>query len=214
MSSLLPCYILNDTVLQIWLFSTPCIWLYFVFLYTCIQCISWFNLFYIPSHPYTHTHTHTHTKSHSHLQTHTHTDTSGMSCDATCRDDADCPHKQKCCGFCGSVCVDPVDVLNCGGVEAAEMEKLKLLDDSFTKGARGTNSEFLGAQIKLTMMTSVWLPACQADRERFFPKQVSRGWGSGSLLCLCEMDWSMWYYIKKILLAQNLVTFSLVKSFM
>ena len=29
-------------------------------------------------------------------------------CSVSCRDDADCTGKKKCCGVCGSKCVDPV----------------------------------------------------------------------------------------------------------
>ncbi|GFO09540.1 hypothetical protein PoB_003604500, partial [Plakobranchus ocellatus] len=29
-------------------------------------------------------------------------------CPETCRDDADCPGKLKCCGLCGSKCVEPI----------------------------------------------------------------------------------------------------------
>ena len=48
------------------------------------------------------------------------------SCDVSCLDDADCPANLKCCGVCGTRCVQPVgECVICSHVQAFVQGKVK-----------------------------------------------------------------------------------------
>ncbi|RUS84985.1 hypothetical protein EGW08_007230, partial [Elysia chlorotica] len=101
-----------------------------------------------------------------------------MTCRVTCRDDADCSGKKKCCGICGSRCVDPVETFTCSE-EASKMDEYlqflreveKAVRQSQTSEKDPMEGNTLNLLDRISNVPHVWLPECEEDGHLFKPLQ-------------------------------------------
>ncbi|GFS07973.1 papilin [Elysia marginata] len=98
-------------------------------------------------------------------------------CRTACRDDADCPGKKKCCGLCGSRCVDPVETFTCSEESAkmsAYIEFLKEVEKAIVQSqsmAEPLDRDTLTTLNRINSVPHIWRPSCESDGHLFKPLQ-------------------------------------------
>ncbi|KAK3784675.1 hypothetical protein RRG08_009400 [Elysia crispata] len=96
-------------------------------------------------------------------------------CRVSCRDDADCYGKKKCCGICGNRCIDPVETFTCSE-EADKMNEYVVFLKEVEKALLQSQSqeeqrEKLTLLDRISSVPHVWLPDCESDGHFFKPLQ-------------------------------------------